>query len=284
MYLINRTPSKLLHNKTPYEMLFNKPPPFEHLRCFGCLCFVSTLPHHRHKFASRALKCVFLGYPHGIKGYKVLDLDSNSIHISRDIVFYENIYPFAQASSSLPLTLKSFDFPHSSSDNGLFCSSSSSYVPLNSLANISIPLASSLQPVLDNSTPLQPVLDDFTPLSPILDPIPSIDSSPSGSSNIVLAPTSSPSFCPRRSSRPQNPPAYLTNYSCKAVVSKPAPGLPYNISDHLSYENLGNTFYSFVMPTTATPAEPTFFHQAVKSVEWRAAMDKEIAGLEQNNT
>ena len=105
VYLINRTPSKLLHNKTPYEMLFNKPPPFEHLRCFGCLCFVSTLPHNRHKFASRARKCVFLGYPHGIKGYKVLDLDSNSIHISRDIVFYENVYPFAQASSSLPLTL-----------------------------------------------------------------------------------------------------------------------------------------------------------------------------------
>lgn len=86
MYLINRTPSKILHNKTPFEMLFNKPPSFAHLRCFGCLCFISTLPHNRHKFASRARRCVFLGYPHGIKGYEVLDLDSNSIHISKDIV------------------------------------------------------------------------------------------------------------------------------------------------------------------------------------------------------
>ena len=115
VYLINRTPSKILHNKTPFEMLFNKPPPFAHLRCFCCLSFISVLPHNRHKFASRARRCVFLGYPHGIKGYKVLNLDSISIHISRDIVFYENIYPFAQNSSSLPSHIVDFVFPHSNS-------------------------------------------------------------------------------------------------------------------------------------------------------------------------
>ena len=63
------------------------------------------------------------------------------------------------------------------------------------------------------------------------------------------------------------------------MVSKPTSGLPYNISDHLSYENLGSTFYSFVMLVTATPVELAFFHQAVKSTEWRAAMDKEIVAL-----
>lgn len=115
VYLINRIPSKILHNKTPFEMLFNKPPPFAHLRCFCCLSFISVLPHNRHKFASRARRCVFLGYPHGIKGYKVLNLDSISIHISRDIVFYENIYPFAQNSSSLPSHIVDFVFPHSNS-------------------------------------------------------------------------------------------------------------------------------------------------------------------------
>ena len=206
-------------------------------------------------------------------------MDSNPIHISRDIVFYKNIYPSTQASSSLPLTLKSFDFPHSSSDNGLLCSSPSYYVPSNSLVDISIPSTPYLQPVLENSTPLQPILDNFPPLSPILDPVTSIDSTPSRSSNLVFAPTSSPSFCPRRSTKPHNPLAYLTDYSCKAMVSKPASGLPYNILDYLSYENLGNTFYSFVMLVTATPAKLAFFHQAVKSTVWKAAMDKEIAAL-----
>ena len=44
VHLINRVPSKSLGNKSPYEMLFHSPPSYDHLKCFGCLCFVSTLP------------------------------------------------------------------------------------------------------------------------------------------------------------------------------------------------------------------------------------------------
>ncbi|KAF3955250.1 hypothetical protein CMV_019512 [Castanea mollissima] len=139
-----------------------------------------------------------------------------------------NFAPNFSASSSLP-TLKCFDFPHSSSDNGLFCSSPSSYLPPNSSADISIPSASTLQPILENSASAQPILDISASAPPVLensasfhpisDPITSIDSTPSGSSDFVHAPTSSPSFCPRRSTRPHNPPAYLTDYSCKTVAS-----------------------------------------------------------------
>lgn len=39
-YLINRTPSSVLHGKTPCEILYGKPPSFAHLRVFGCLCYV----------------------------------------------------------------------------------------------------------------------------------------------------------------------------------------------------------------------------------------------------
>ena len=121
IYLINRLPSKHLNNKTPYEILFKQPPSYGHIRIFGCLCFISTLSHNKHKFAPRARKCVLLGYPHGIKGYKVLDLESNSIHVSRDVVFYETIFPFASTSSSSQFSSDSsidayhdsFVFPHS---------------------------------------------------------------------------------------------------------------------------------------------------------------------------
>ena len=56
-----------------------------------------------------------MSYPHGIKGYKVLHLDSKSVYISRDNVFYEHIFPLASIPSptlSLSSYLYNFVFPH----------------------------------------------------------------------------------------------------------------------------------------------------------------------------
>ncbi|KAL2225518.1 UNVERIFIED_CONTAM: Retrovirus-related Pol polyprotein from transposon RE1 [Sesamum indicum] len=41
------------------------------------------------------MRCVFLGYAQGKKGYKVMDLSTNLLHISRDVVFHENTLPFS---------------------------------------------------------------------------------------------------------------------------------------------------------------------------------------------
>ncbi|KAL3355455.1 hypothetical protein AABB24_019499 [Solanum stoloniferum] len=93
-YIVNRLPSTVIQNKTHFEVLYQKQPTYSHLRSFGCLCFPSTLKTHRDKFEPRSTPHVFIGYPFNTKGYKVLDLTTKKVHISRDVLFHENVFPF----------------------------------------------------------------------------------------------------------------------------------------------------------------------------------------------
>uniref|UniRef100_A0A251SMQ9 Putative gag-polypeptide of LTR copia-type n=1 Tax=Helianthus annuus TaxID=4232 RepID=A0A251SMQ9_HELAN len=93
VYLINRLPSYVLNGRSPYEMMFEFKPSLLHLRNFGCLCF-STVLHDSDKFSSNAEKCVLIGYSNFKKGYKLWSLDSKKVFFSRDVKFYENVFPF----------------------------------------------------------------------------------------------------------------------------------------------------------------------------------------------
>nr|KYP43576.1 Retrovirus-related Pol polyprotein from transposon TNT 1-94 [Cajanus cajan] len=53
-YLINRTPTTVLHGKTPYNLLYGTPPSLNHLRVLGCLCYAHNQNHKGDKFASRS--------------------------------------------------------------------------------------------------------------------------------------------------------------------------------------------------------------------------------------
>lgn len=44
----------------------------------------------------------FLCYPAGYKGYKVLDLDTQYVSISRNVVFHETVFPFKLSTSLVP--------------------------------------------------------------------------------------------------------------------------------------------------------------------------------------
>lgn len=85
--LINKILSKIINNITLYQKLYNQVYGFSFLRSFGCLHFSSTLTINRTKFYPRAKSCILIGYPLGMKAYKLLDLTTRSIFISRDVTF-----------------------------------------------------------------------------------------------------------------------------------------------------------------------------------------------------
>lgn len=93
-HIINRLPSSLLKNKCPYELLYDSKPKYSQLRSFGCLCYPTVPKVLRDKLEPRTTPHIFVGYPFGTKGYKVMSLVTRKIHVSRDVVFYTNIFPF----------------------------------------------------------------------------------------------------------------------------------------------------------------------------------------------
>ena len=95
VFIINRLPTPLLNDRSPYELLTFKKADYNNFKVFGCLSYCSTSVKNRNKFQPRAKPCLFLGYPAGYKGYKLLDLESNNVHISRNVVFHESIFPCA---------------------------------------------------------------------------------------------------------------------------------------------------------------------------------------------
>lgn len=91
VYVLNRSPTKSLEGITPYEAWYGKKPRVEHLRVFGCVGLVKNIGPQIKKLSDRSTKMVFLGYEEGTKGYRMFDPISSKLHISRDVIFEEEL-------------------------------------------------------------------------------------------------------------------------------------------------------------------------------------------------
>ncbi|GJZ18409.1 retrovirus-related pol polyprotein from transposon TNT 1-94 [Tanacetum coccineum] len=89
-YMINRSSSTALEKKTPMDLWSGHPANYKMLRIFGCVAYSHV---NQGKLKPRAIKCIFLGYPEGVKGYRLWRLDDvkPNIIISRDVVFNESL-------------------------------------------------------------------------------------------------------------------------------------------------------------------------------------------------
>ena len=90
VYLLNRCPTSSLEKKTPFEVFSGRKPGVKHLKVFGSVCYALIPSQLRHKLQETSNKCIFVGYGNCEKGYRLFNLKTQKINISRDVVFNED--------------------------------------------------------------------------------------------------------------------------------------------------------------------------------------------------
>ncbi|KAK4401017.1 Retrovirus-related Pol polyprotein from transposon TNT 1-94 [Sesamum angolense] len=90
VYLLNRCPTKAVQNMTPIEAWSGKKLSAKRLRVFGSICYVHIPTEKRHKLEEKTEKGIFLGYSTQSKGYRIYNLKTKKLIISRDVEFDED--------------------------------------------------------------------------------------------------------------------------------------------------------------------------------------------------
>jgi len=89
IYLLNRSPTKVVRNVTPEELWSGRKPRIGHLKIFGSTCYMHIPKEKRRKLDNKSKRCIFVGYSDYAKAYRLYDEETNDIIISRDVKFDE---------------------------------------------------------------------------------------------------------------------------------------------------------------------------------------------------
>lgn len=296
-YLINRTPSKVLNGKSPFEILYNNSPPLQHLHVFGCLCYVHNQKHGGDKFASRSNRSIFLGYPHGKKGWCVYNMDTGVVSISRDVIFRETEFPYAEDEVASP--------------------SPSSDSPLQVLTTPQDQVVQTEDSNSDEVVQVTEVASETTqaPNPPVSNPIDHLEtdntlsqSLPESTNNEPATPSSTTEEqvvvsealeelevsseeieeLPQpellgRGHRQRRAPTKLADYVTTLLHSPSPSSKPYPLDNYISSARFSKNYQTYILAIT-TNIEPTSFKQAMEDENWRLSLDDEIIALDANGT
>nr|QHA33696.1 Gag-Pol polyprotein [Atrato Retro-like virus] len=86
VYLINRSPTRGV-NTTPEEAWTNRKPNLAHIRVFGTHAMAHIPKQKRKKWDGKAEKCILVGYEEGTKGYRLYNVNTDTVFKSRDVIF-----------------------------------------------------------------------------------------------------------------------------------------------------------------------------------------------------
>ncbi|GJW06529.1 ribonuclease H-like domain-containing protein [Tanacetum coccineum] len=239
-----RLPSSVLNRKSPFEMIYNTKPNLSKLRVFGCLCFATVLNNH-DKLGSRSEKCVMMGYSSVKKGYRLYSLDKHQFIYSRDVKFFETVFPFKD------------------SDLNSSVSGSNVFQDINHLN------------FFDLDYPEIPSDENSDDPSLNSDSVDHSDSSHSSVSMLILVIT----FMPLRMSRSSRQSVFPKNYNDFVVESK----VKYGLEKFVGYAKLNTENLCFVTELNKSH-EPKTFSEASRYSHWTDAMNKEMEALLRNDT
>jgi hypothetical protein len=90
VYLPNCCPTKSLLAITPKEAWNDHKPNVTHLRVFGSVTYAKISYARRTKLDDKNEKCIFFGYSYRRMGYKLYNLITKKVIISRDVIFEED--------------------------------------------------------------------------------------------------------------------------------------------------------------------------------------------------
>ena len=232
-------------------MLCGKEPRYDELTVIGSLCY-SLDTCHKDKFEKKAKRCILIGYPPYQKAYKLYDLETHTVLVSRDVRFFEYILPF-KSTFTQPSSEPSFhtlffpDHPVAGHIDQEFNipqhTPSPSHIHETTLTDYATDHIAAAAPEFSNTLGTQDISSSTPPL--------------------------------RRSNRSIKPPAWLKDYA-QADVQYPL----FSPSD---FSHLSDAYVASLFNVLAQP-EPSTYEQAQGDPNWEEAMRKEIAALEANDT
>jgi hypothetical protein len=90
-YIQNRSPHRSIKDKTPYEAWRGLKLEVTHFFIFGSRAWARIPSEKRKSFDPQRTKCIFVGYPDGVKGYQLIDLSLDRLIIERSVQFEESV-------------------------------------------------------------------------------------------------------------------------------------------------------------------------------------------------
>jgi hypothetical protein len=294
VYLINRLPSQ---NLAQYKTLFNKDVDYDFLRVLGCLCYPLTRPYNKNKLELRSQPCVFIGYGTNQKGYRCLHVPTGRVYVSRNVQFIEHEFPFAkpsvpihhipsaeQVSDPLSILVLAQNKTEQQGRRHAQLRAQTRDQPVLNLNSNNQAQYSKAQAHIDavqdpihllNGARSPPLV--YKRRAHIVPPVLSLDPTPTTNGTQNLNTPSSPSLS---QALPPAPP-----------VHKPPPPVdqPVLPSHSMITRTRDRTYkkreyLEFVSFHVLFASDPTTFHQANKSPQWRTTMAEEINALAKNNT